>query len=764
MHCRSILASALLACALVPEAFAAPPEDAPPEDAPPPAPATAPQTLPDAAVPSLPDQCNKPGRAQRFRITLKEDAELQDLVEWMMSVSCQKFIWDPKLRTKTVNIVAPEPVTMAEAYAAFHAALATIGATVEPAGDFYRIVESSQIAGAGFRVYGPGADIPNDGRFVTKVWRPNADRQAETAALLTELKSEGGIVKTVGDVVLLTDTGARIRTLERLLADLEQPEAPHRKIHLYGVRHADAETLAEVVRSVFAAGLATPTTTTTTTTKSAAAAPKKNAKRKSAGSSTTTTSTSTSAADEVTIEVDVRTGTLVVISTDDAFVPVKRLLDELDVDAGEGRESLRVIELAHADAEEVANVLSSLASGTPNNNGSGKKAAATAGTTITGSVKVTAHPASQSLIVSANALDFAALQKVVDRIDHPQRQLYLEVYLLEVRSSLGRDIDVGAHFGNEVGGGVGYVSSMPGEANAVTSTGLLQGLTAGLLGPTLNTSALGLDADIPAFGVTLQALETQEDIDIVAQPHLYASENEEAVAEFGETVPMNRGTTTVPGSTVGTFNSVQSERVTLKLQVTPYVSDDDSVSLDILLEDNQLGELEAATGNYRTLTRKLDLKKILAHPGQPLVLGGLTREVERIGESRLPGLGSMPVLGWLFRKRGRDKEKVSLLMVMVPHLIESPDDARRIHTRRMRERQEFIERYTAFKRRDLGSHVNYRKTSGLLASINVAAERQARDAVHAIEAEAELARPRISTTIDPREVPAPAKETEPLTR
>ena len=56
-------------------------------------------------------------------------------------------------------------------------------------------------------------------------------------------------------------------------------------------------------------------------------------------------------------------------------------------------------------------------------------------------------------------------------------------------------------------------------------------------------------------------------------------------------------------------------------------------------------------------------------------------------------------------------------MVMVPHIIDSPDDARRIHSRRMRERQEFIERYTAFKRRDLGSHINYRKTSGLLSAV-----------------------------------------------
>ncbi|MBV1860340.1 MAG: hypothetical protein KUG77_18145, partial [Nannocystaceae bacterium] len=195
MRPRSLLAPTLLACMLlaVGQAVAAPAE--PPTVVVPPPSESEPaalQSLPTPTVSALPERCDRPGGNQRFRITLKQDAELQDLVEWMMSVSCQKFIWDPKLRTKTVNIVAPEPVTMSEAYAAFHAALSTIGATVEPAGDFYKIVETSQIASAGFRVYGPGASIPADGRIVTKVWRPAADRQAQTASLLTELKTEDG--------------------------------------------------------------------------------------------------------------------------------------------------------------------------------------------------------------------------------------------------------------------------------------------------------------------------------------------------------------------------------------------------------------------------------------------------------------------------------------------------------------------------------------------------------------------------------------------
>jgi len=733
---------AVAAPAQPPDATAPPPSQPAPN-------AAALQSLPTPAVSALPDQCDRPGGTQEFRITLKQEAELQDLVEWMMSVSCQKFIWDPKLRTKTVNIVAPEPVTMAEAYAAFHAALATIGATVEPAGDFYKIVETSQVASAGFRVYGPGADVPADGRIVTKVWRPPADQQVQTASLLTELKTDSGVVKTVGDVVVVTDTGARIRTLERLLADLEQPEGPNRKVHLYGARYADAETLGEVVRSVFDAGLgniAASASGATTTSVKPAAKKGKNGNKKRRAPKTAATPTSGATDDTPTITVDVRTGTLLVVCTDATFAAVSRLLDELDIDGGEGQETLHVIELAHVDAEEVAGVLASLSSGSQPKSDRGK--AAVAGATLSGPVKVTAHPATQTLIVNATALDFAALQKVIRRIDHPRQQLYLEVYLLEVRTELGRNIDVSGHFGQEAGGGLGYASSAPGDVSSI-APGALSGLAAGLVGPTLSTTLFGFDADIPAFGVTLQALETQQDIDIVAQPHLYAAENEQAVAEFGETIPFRTGTTTTSNPVAPTIDNIANEDVTLKLEVTPYVNDDETVSLDILLEDRQLGALEGTTGNYRTLKRKLDLKKVVAHPGQPLVLGGLTREIDAITDSRVPGLGAIPVIGWLFRKRNRRREKVSLLMVMVPHIIDSPDDARRIHSRRMRERQEFIERYTAFKRRDLGSHINYNKTSGLLSTVSVAAERQARDAEHAARAEAELLQPRISTTIDP---------------
>ncbi|MBC8071819.1 MAG: hypothetical protein IAG13_26065, partial [Deltaproteobacteria bacterium] len=148
-----------------------------------------------------------------------------------------------------------------------------------------------------------------------------------------------------------------------------------------------------------------------------------------------------------------------------------------------------------------------------------------------------------------------------------------------------------------------------------------------------------------------------------------------------------------------------------------------------------------------TTKRRLKLDKVLARDDQPVVLGGLVQEVERESVSEVPGLGKVPLLGWLFKSRRTQKTKVNLLMILVPHILETPDDARRIHKRRLDERLEFIERYTAFKRRDLDTSVNYRKKAGLLATVNSEATRMIDEESSRSLAEAEMQRTEITGEI-----------------
>lgn len=672
------------------------------------------------------DHCKRGDPQERFRITLPREVELEALVDWMMSISCRNFIWDPRLRHGKATLIAPEPVSLAEAEATFHAALNTMGLTVEPSGEFFRIIEAQDVHTKDLPIYGPGASVPGDDRFVTKVLRPGAGRLDEVVSLLGELKTSRGKVQTVGQAVILTDTGHRIRQLLRLIEQVEAPEHAERRIHLYGVRHSEAEALAEVIRNVFQ-------------TKTPTSAPRTRPRTKDKTPSPSPASPTSEDGEAPTILVDSRTGTLIVLTSSAGWGPIRRLIEELDVPEQGGRSTLHVIELEHADAQEVETVLTKLASGgqEAKRDEKAKTTPAALGSMVTGDVRVTAHPASQTLIVSASHSDFQALRRVVDTIDRPRRQLYIEVYLLEVRSNRYMGGGVGGHVGGAKNGNTGFVSSSPGGQSVLNlgssegASALLGGLTAAVIGqPLAGTSSLfpGLGVDLPSFGVVLQALETRDDVNVVADPHVYAAENEKATVEFGESVPVQGSTTTIPGGGVGTLQSINRERVTLKIEIEPHVNDDETVTLDVLLEDRQLGAEVSNLNSFRTTERKLDLKKVIAHPGQPVVLGGMVREVEKASTKQVPGLGSIPVLGWLFKSKSRDREKVTLLMVMVPHLVDSPDDARRVLARRMQERMEFLQRYTAFERRDLDLHVNYRKKSGLLSAIDAEARRRQREA------------------------------------
>ena len=174
---------------------------------------TADDTTPPVA---LYNTCDRQPKGARFRITLEEQAELGDLVRWMTSVSCQKFIWDPSVRSGKVTVISPEPVTIEQAYAAFYSALETMGLTVEEAGGYYKIVESQNVTGRNLEVYGPGQRPPDSDKYVTQLLRPSAERIEEVTAALGQLKSERGTVQRTGDLLLITDTATRVRRLLKI--------------------------------------------------------------------------------------------------------------------------------------------------------------------------------------------------------------------------------------------------------------------------------------------------------------------------------------------------------------------------------------------------------------------------------------------------------------------------------------------------------------------------------------------------------------------
>jgi general secretion pathway protein D len=706
--------------------------------------------------------CRRQPRGAKFRITLPKEAELDDLVNWMMSVSCQKFIWDPKVRGGKVTILSPEAVTVEEAYAAFYAALQTMGLTVEPSGDYFKIVETADAKGKTLPVYGPGGRAPNNDRYVTQLYRVESGNAGDIVTLLDKLKTKNGSVDQIGDLVILTDTGSSVRRLLKIVQQLDNPEVSAEKIFFFQLRYADPETIAETIREIFGEKEGGK----------AAAKPAARGAKAPAGGSSGDPSFSR-------VIVDERTGTLIIVAQDGDYQVIRRLIEQLDVPLSGGAGRIHVVKLKNADPEEVANVLTQLGSGAQAKGRAGAGAAggrqgaqpaqpaaptpgAQPGETFSGDIRVTADPATRSLVILASQSDFEALRDVIEALDAERKQVYIEVYLLELNVEKVIQAGAGAHFGagfnvnapGTSGQGVGFVASAPGGAanSLVLSPSLLSGLAAGVLGPQIPGSGAltGLGQDIPAFGVVIQALQQDTDVNFVAEPHLYTADNQEASIEVGRNVPTPGAVSFNPGGGAGggftPFQSIQRQDVSLNVKVTPHINDEKTVTLDIEMENNEIAG-EHPTLGVTTTKRRLKLDKVVARDDQPVVLGGLVQEVEREAVSQVPGLGQIPLLGWLFKSKRRTKAKVNLLMILVPHILETPDDARRIHKRRMDERMEFLERFTAFKRRDLDTNVNYRKKSGLLASINAEAGRMTDERTSRARAEAEMQRTEITGEI-----------------
>lgn len=692
--------------------------------------------------------CKKTPRGARFTITLPKETELEDLVNWMMTITCQKFIWDRKVRSGKVTILSPEPVTVEEAYAAFYAALETMGLTVEPSGKYFKIVETTDAKNRTLPLYGDDANAPNSDRFVTQLVRVRHGNAKEISDVLGALKSKQGSVDTIGNLLIITDKGSSIRRLEQIVGELDQPTASE-KIFFYQLQYANAEEVAQIIRDIFG--------------EKAGSGGGSRAKKGSSGDAAATGASAISR-----VIVDERTGTLIIVTNEADYVVIRRLIEQLDVKLPGGGGRIHVRELRNADATEVAQVLSQLATGAKqaaqaSQQGAGKAAPANpvSAELFSGDVKITPDPATRSLVIIASASDYKNLEPVIDKLDKERRQLYIEVYMLEVSIRHSTDAGAGGHFGypfntqvvgNSASSGqqqlaVAMVGSAPTAAlnSLILSPDAFKNFTVGLIGPLIPGTGqlLGTGRDVPGFGAIIQALQTSSDVNVVSEPHMYAANNQEATIEVGRNVP-TPGALSFGGGAGGgggfvPMQSIERQDVTLRIKVKPYINDERNVTMDVELEDRDITEKDPVLG-VTTTKRRIKLDKIVGRDGQPVVLGGLIRDREGENIKQVPGLGSIPLLGWLFKSRTREKEKINLLVIMIPHIIDSPDDVRRIHERRDKERIEFIERETNFRKRELRNNVNYRKKAGLLAAVDKEARRMEQDEILLRRAEEEMRR------------------------
>lgn len=311
-------------------------------------------------------------------------------------------------------------------------------------------------------------------------------------------------------------------------------------------------------------------------------------------------------------------------------------------------------------------------------------------------MRVTADENTNSLVIIAAPEDFQVLKRVVDRLDISRRQVYIEAVVVEVGSTDTMDLGLSYHGGKPSdSGGLNYASGQFGASSASlpidTTTGsLLSGLAVGVFGAAIPLTIAGMQVDIPAFGIALNALASNSDVSILSNPNLLAVDNEEATITVGRNVPFP--VSSGYSSTGQPVVSYQRQDVGITLQVTPQINEANEVTMDLSLEVAEVEEGSDSGGGFTTSKRKTE-NVVVVRDNQTIVIGGLIGNTESKGESKIPILGDIPLIGFLFRGQSDTERKTNLLIFLTPHVINEPADLEEVYRVKMAQREEFLKRF-----------------------------------------------------------------------
>ena len=166
------------------------------------------------------------------------------------------------------------------------------------------------------------------------------------------------------------------------------------------------------------------------------------------------------------------------------------------------------------------------------------------------------------------------------------------------------------------------------------------------------------------------------------------------------------------------FNTPRQD-VGTKIKVTPHINESNQIRLEIEQEISERGATSGSLGAV-SITKRTASTTAVVDDQQTIVIGGMMRDALVKSRKKVPVLGDLPVLGFLFRHSESSTRKTNLLLILTPTVINNQEDLRKIFERKMQERQEFIDRYFVFASQDWKPPRDYSRTNGLVEDIRQA--------------------------------------------
>jgi general secretion pathway protein D len=582
--------------------------------------------------------------ADEITLNLK-DADIRALISTVSKFTGKNFIIDPRVKAK-VTVISANTLTPEAVYEVFLSVLQVHGYAAVPTGSVIKIVPEVNAK------QGPlplSSDSDNDiypaDELVTKIIRLDHVPASQLVPILRPLVPQQGHLAAYNptNTLIVTDHAGNIKRLMKIIAGVDRPDS--NELEIIPLKHAAASELVRILNSLNPAAGAKD------------------------------------ASKNVKLAADDRTNSILVTGDRASRLKTRTTITYLDTPLEDGSGNTHVVYLKYAKAENLVKILTGLKEQSKKISTPKTKAApvkTTTGSVISQNAIIQADEETNALIITADPNTVKNLKAVIRQLDIRRAQVLIEAIIAEITTTNDKEVGVGlavdgtnkdsgalpVGISNFAGVGDLLLSALS-DADTVT-TAVPSGLSFAIGGENSNGVR---------YGALLRALQTDQNTNILSTPNIVTLDNEEAELIVGQNLPFVTGSFTGTGSTDpnNPFQTIERQDVGLTLKVTPQINEGDTVKMVL---EQETSSVIPGTVEQGIATRKRSIKtSVLVDDGGILILGGLIQEEVSDTESKVPLLGDIPLIGWLFRTESTNRTKANLMVFLRPTILRDHKDA-----------------------------------------------------------------------------------------
>jgi general secretion pathway protein D len=601
-----------------------------------------------------------------------DKADILEVIEVMSRITGKNFIIDPAVKGQ-ITVIAPARVPIDQAYEVFESILELNNFSLVPMGNIIKVVPSRAAKQRSIPVSTGREPIElfdRDQLITRLIPIKHTDAQA-IVSVLSPLISQNANLTAYGNTntIVLTETTSNIKRLLHIIQEIDVPGFEE-TITIIPLVNAQADILAQEILQAIEPG---PTTTPRR--------PTPRTRRRTAQQPTIAGATSS----QIKIIPDLRTNSLIVVANELDTEQIRFLVSELDQVTPVEANNIHVYRLENALAEEIAALLTNLAATTAAAGAKGAAATVSGVRTFYKEVSVVADKTTNSLLITATPQDYTVLKRVIEQLDVMRPQVLVETLIAEVSLDFTRDLGVKWLAANPRGKDHGFVG-----VNETTGDTLVENVAESLATgvPAVTNIPAGisvgyfhLDSEFLKAFIELNASEGNTDFNVLSAPHVLTLDNEKAVINISDNVPFitQRLSDTGGEASLATSETFEYRDVGIVLEITPHISPERMVRLEIVQKVNDVSVVPTGISAGALSEKKREAETtVVVKDRNTLVLGGLIKDSEDVTVNKVPFLGDIPVLGWVFKSKSVTRGKKNLLIFITPSIVTDVAEATKL--------------------------------------------------------------------------------------